>query len=523
MGRKFSRPLLAGLAISVLMGVLAACSGASGGNNTPTTKGSGDAKPASKLDTSKRVELQFYMVGDAPKDLPVIEAEVNKLALADLNTTVKFNYTTWTEYEQKYKLLLTSGQPIDLIYTATWLQYQTYAKKGAFLPLDDMLPKVTPALNKHVTPEMWNNAKIDGKIYTVPSTFKEYTPDGAPYREDLRKKYNLPKPESLETIEAYLDGIKKNEPGLTPVSDTQNAYALGLYQLLPALKNNMTGDWLKNYGLQFSYDNPRGINSYWGSPEHLEMLKLYKRWADKGFWSRNQLNATAGGHDVFASGKAAIALQGENPIRFNDSVTKIKSVHPDWEIGYFPYTDFRGFAIPNPPIGNGFAIPKSSKNSERALAFYEKLVTDKRYNLLTSYGIEGKNYKVVDGHYEMIGDSSTNGFPREGMNSWAWRNPNYMLFDKSFDQVLDMFKKMDTMYKPAYFSGFAEDYSSYQAERAALEQVSTQYLKPLEAGNVEDVEAGLKQFMEKAKAAGLEKIQKAYIEQWNKYLGEIGK
>jgi hypothetical protein len=28
------------------------------------------------------------------------------------------------------------------------------------------------------------------------------------------------------------------------------------------------------------------------------------------------------------------------------------------------------------------------------LAFYEKLVTDKRYNLLTQYGIEGKNYEV---------------------------------------------------------------------------------------------------------------------------------
>ena len=50
------------------------------------------------------------MLGDAPKDLPVIEAEINKMAEADLNATVKFNFTTWTDWDQKYKLLLSSGQ-----------------------------------------------------------------------------------------------------------------------------------------------------------------------------------------------------------------------------------------------------------------------------------------------------------------------------------------------------------------------------------------------------------------------------
>ncbi|TXK77838.1 DUF3502 domain-containing protein [Paenibacillus sp. N3.4] len=68
------------------------------------------------------------------------------------------------------------------------------------------------------------------------------------------------------------------------------------------------------------------------------------------------------------------------------------------------------------------------------------------------------------------------------------------------------------------FSGFAEDYSSYQAEKAALDQVEKQYMFPLEAGLVADVEGGLKNFMEKAKAAGLDKIQAEYKKQWLQYL-----
>lgn len=108
------------------------------------------------------------------------------------------------------------------------------------------------------------------------------------------------------------------------------------------------------------------------------------------------------------------------------------------------------------------------------------------------------------------------------MNGWAWRNPEFMLFDKSYDGVKEIFAELDKIQKPDIFTGFAEDYTSYQAEKAALEQVEKQYLYPLQAGLVEDVDAGLATFMEKAKQAGLEKIQAEYIKQWNAYVQEKG-
>lgn len=161
--------------------------GKDGNAGTPAAS-EGAAKAADTgIDTSKKVELQFYMLGDAPKDLPAIQAEVNKMAEADLNATVKFNFTSWTDWDQKYKLLLSSGQAIDLIFTADWTQYQSYAKRGAFLALDDLLPKAASELQKFVPEKMWEDVKVDGKIYTVPATFKEYVTNGFVYREDLRK------------------------------------------------------------------------------------------------------------------------------------------------------------------------------------------------------------------------------------------------------------------------------------------------------------------------------------------------
>jgi putative aldouronate transport system substrate-binding protein len=108
------------------------------------------------------------------------------------------------------------------------------------------------------------------------------------------------------------------------------------------------------------------------------------------------------------------------------------------------------------------------------------------------------------------------------MNSWAWRNPEYMLFDESFDTVKEIFAELDKIQKPDIFTGFAEDYTEYQAERAALEQVAKQYLYPLMAGMVDDVEGGLAKFMEEARKAGLEKVQEAYKRQWLAYLDEKG-
>src|SRR5690606_25163835 len=109
-------------------------------------------------------------------------------------------------------LMLSTGQPVDLLFTADWTQYSSYAKKGAFLTLDELLPKAAPKLWEFVPQDMWDAVRVDGNIYTVPATYKEYVTNGFVWREDLRAKYDLPKPVDVDTFEQYLAGIKKNAP-----------------------------------------------------------------------------------------------------------------------------------------------------------------------------------------------------------------------------------------------------------------------------------------------------------------------
>lgn len=518
------------IAAAMLLAIVSACSsGNNKGANSPSdSPASSPSKAASSapassqapegLDLSEHVELNFTMLGNAPKDLPKVQEEINKMAKDELNVTVTFNFTTWTDWDQKYKLMLSTGQPVDLLFTADWTQYQSYAKKGAFLRLDDLLPKAAPKLWEFVPQDMWDAVRIDGNIYTVPATYKEYVTNGFVWREDLRAKYNLPKPVDVETFEAYLDGIKKSEPNIQPLAVGSGVQEILEYTMLD-IKRNAVG--AMPYGMFATYDDPAGLNSYWGSPEQLEDLKTYKRWADNGYFSKNELNEKQTNQDKVINGAAA-AMFGDNPVRYNDVLNKMKALHPDWELGYHPFPLTKGYATPVHPIHNGFAVPKSSKHPERALAFYEKMVLDKRYNQLTEYGFEGEHYTVEDGYYKMIGDTNTNGFPRESMQGWAWRNPEFMLFEPSYDGIKAIFDELDKIQKPDIYTGFAEDYTEYQAERAALEQVQKQYYYPLLAGRVNDVEAGLNTFMEKAKQAGLDKVQEAYKQQWLTYLQEQG-
>lgn len=475
------------------------------------------ATPTSKADTSKSVQLQVYLVGDAPKGLDKVSDKINELSKKDINATVKFSFTTWTDYANKYNLLISSGEPIDLLYTAPWLSYGSYAQKGAFMSLNTLLPKYAPELYKFVSQNDWKLCELNGKIYTMPSTYKEYFSDELIYREDLRKKYNLPVPDTFEKCEQYMLGIKKNMPSQMITNTTGSSFLF--------LKDNEDSLETQNYGMQFNYYHPTKITQYWGSNKFLTNMKDIKRWADEGLWSKSILSDKTDSND-FNNGKIVISAAGINPSKYIGSVSKIKQTHPDWEVGFVQGAENVDYsAFTNHPLTNGFAIPVTSKNPERALMFYQKLVLDKTYNQLSEYGIQGVDYTVENGQYKQIGDS----FGYEGMNGWSWRNPQYMLktsdtdaLNTVFDSLSKVVAKHPAKYSAKITDGFSEDTTSYENELAAVNTVVTQYLNPLLHGEVDDVDQATSIFMTKVKAAGLEKVQQGWQKQWLAYCKQYG-
>ncbi len=499
-----------------------ACAVAAFAQATPSQPKAQAAKPAA--DISKKVEVTMWMTGrSTPSDAELVLAELNKLALRDLNCTVNFNLFNSPDTQQKYVLLLSSGEPIDLLYSASYINYSANVEKGAFLPLDDLVQKYAPRLWEFVGKENWDATRVNGKIYMVPTTVKAYVPSGFMYREDLRVKYKLPKPVDLATIEAYLEGIKKNEPSIQPTGEVVTSVgAIGSYftpwECLD-LKYKWI-DWRMPYGQYIDYFNPTKITSYWESQDFRDDMKMFKRWADKGFWSRSALANKETQVDAFRAGRIAATIGGNVNIESYATVEQaLMTEHPDWKVGYLPYSRPKRLANPKHPTQDGFSITITSKNPERAIMLLEKLIMDKDYFELSQYGIKGKHFNVTkDGYWEVVGDISKVGFQREGLRLWATRNENYALYPKSYDTVKALFEECKTYSYPNIYTGFTEDATPYQAERAALFNVQSQYLTPIEAGLVDDVDAAIDAFVKRAKAAGLSKIHAEFSKAWNAYL-----
>ena len=64
----------------------------------PAGEGNGEAK---ELDTSERVDLVVYQLGDAPADEAKVDEKINEILLEKLNVTVDFQFTTWVDWQQK--------------------------------------------------------------------------------------------------------------------------------------------------------------------------------------------------------------------------------------------------------------------------------------------------------------------------------------------------------------------------------------------------------------------------------------
>ncbi|MCI9257805.1 ABC transporter substrate-binding protein [Acutalibacter sp.] len=527
------------LAVALCMTLFSACGGDSSSENNSGSKAESSEAGASEsgegsseasagetgngVDLSKKSHLIMWSPGTPSRDHNRIVEKLSALTERDLNASLEWNRFQDTA---KLNLLLTSGEPIDLIYTANYQNYAVYAAKDAFRPLDEFLPEISPALDQYVTGEMWDAARVNGTIYMVPCMWPEWVPYGFLWREDLRKKYNLPEiTDDISTIEAYMEGIKQNEPDMQVTGEVVSTYgSIGshftTWEFLD--RKYKWADFRVPYGLYIDYQDPTKVIDWWETEEFASDMKMFKSWADAGYWSRSSLANTENKQDAFEAGKTACDLAFNSPSGYANLVSRVAASHPDWELGWQPHYRVKNLATPNHATQNGMSIPNSANEPERGLLLLEKLVLDEEYFRLSQYGEEGVDYNVTeDGYYEAVGDSTTAGFPREAGSLWSTRNTEFMLYPEATAQILnELNSEFETYTYPNIWTGFAEDTTPYQSEKAALANVITEYLPPIQAGLVDDVDAAIAEFLEKAKVAGLDKIREEYKRQWLAYVEE---
>lgn len=478
------------------------------------------------IDISKPVELRMFVIADAPLNQAKADEYfkvLNDYTLKTLNMTIKQVYASGNDYQNNYQLALASGEKYDLILSANWLGYSTHAGKGAFMPLDELLPVYAPYMWEQAASK-WENVKVNGRIYGVPTLRGDRVETAFFYREDLRKKYELPEIKSMDDIATYLQAIKDNEPDLLPSDDSQamvygNSFIpLTKYQII----DTMGG---RNSNFVIDPANPRKVLNTIEVPEYKEYMYKMKEFFDKGFWPKDQLSRNDWGVFSVTNGKAAASFVGQF-WNYAYLVPQTEEENPGWELNFVPYCLMNPDSVvaESDPTGSMLSVGRNAENPERALMFIDLAHQDETLWRLLNWGIEGVHYVMTDDTRDesILADPATDKF--NYFSGALFDDPKfYRPLWNQWDGQAALQEQIEAMVRPNLLNGFVLDTSLIDIEYTALNNVRIEYGYPLNVGAVEDVDAAYEDYVRRSKEAGLDLCREEVERQLNAFFDANGR
>ncbi|KHL92311.1 hypothetical protein QW71_29805 [Paenibacillus sp. IHB B 3415] len=505
-GKKIASSLIA---VLMLTGVLSACSSNNNANGNTPAGSNAPSTNTGGVDTSKEAKLVYYLWGSEGVTNKEILAEINKKLKADLNTTLEIKYIDWPDIATKYPLLFASGESFDLSHASPGapVSYYTLANEGALTDITDMLDKVAPKLKAEIPESSWQNTKVKGKIYGVPSLFSEYTPAGYAYRIDLMKKYGMTEIKSIDDMVKYMDNVVANEsypPINGKAEDAQNMYRMLV---------DTTDMWLNAPGISLNELNlvtksPEDYKTVFHpafTQEFEDWAVKMREWADKGYWGKDVLSASLGSKDNYRAANSAGYL--------THAQDWIGQYGPDLKAQPEGATNFFTFAEANHKIkrkmgvDNSTVISANSSNPERSLMVIEKFMTDESYYNLMQYGIEGKHYVIEDGvkkQPEGFNEKTDGG----GFAAWSLRNDKFVIPSDTDNPIRKtLFAEWDKVAIDDPYNGFSFDPANVTTEIASISNVNAQLGIQLMLGKTsKDPKAAVAEYRDQLTKAGIDKV-----------------
>ncbi|QNK57409.1 extracellular solute-binding protein [Paenibacillus sp. PAMC21692] len=516
------RFLSTALVLLITLVALAGCTGNSEGEGkTSEPPGqTGDNNGAGGDNKLEQVTLKIMIPGDRPPDMDLVIAEAEKRMKDTINVKLDVVFVPWSDLAQKTQVTLASGENIDLIFDAPWLHINQMIASGFYEPLDDLLAEYGKTVLEKRPQQMWDYNKYGGKIMAVPLGVSYMSGNSYMVRKDIREKLGVPPIKTYEDLIAFAYKVKEQEKGIIPMTAGSATYSFVAHHALNdyethvrpthALGNSLMLYYKYNDGKVYNLLEDREPIGTW-------LANTYK-WFTDGLIFKDILT-TKDFHQPISAGKVAIVTNGAFGI--GDSLKNtFKNNVPNGELETVTFfSPEKGANFTNFKQWNFLAVPKVSKNKERAIMFLNWANEKENYDLL-SYGIEGK-------HWEAVGEDKMKNLDTSGYSAfgyvWLW-NPvderTVIGGDPKNDEMDALLRDAD-MFTTDILAGFEFDGTSVQNEISQYNTVDGQYYTALFNGVI-DPEDTLKKFEAEAGPA-LKKIQQELQKQIDEFLAARGK
>lgn len=494
---------------------LVALSLVAAGCSKTETKPAATATPAATsgaIETPKAkeqpVEISLMFPGTPQKDVALVEAEANKYLKDKLNVTLKINAVDWGQWDNKLNLMIASGEPSDIVFTAAWQRYAINVAKGAFLDLGPLIDKNAPDLRKELDPSFFEGSKINGKNYGVPTNKELAATRGVVYRQDLVDKYQLDvsKVKTWADLEPLLKVIKEKETDITPFFYTSTSNGI-----FDAMDWDFLGDSNVPGVISKTGKSTKILNQL-ETPEYLDVMKLTRSFYKAGYINKDAATSTVTVADQAKAGKVFMWAEGLKP----GKAAELEG-YVGYKLGQIDLT------VPTITTGDAsgamLAISKSSKNPDKAMQVIGLLHSDKFLNNLVNFGIEGKHYvKKSDNIIDAAPGIDPKNNPYNPGAQWELGNQflNYLMSNEN-PKKWDLFKEFNAKGVKSPALGFSFDAEPVKSEVAAIVNINKQYEAAIRTGSV-DPEAKIAEYLAKQKAAGVDKIIAEKQKQFDAFL-----
>lgn len=481
----------------------------------PTSQAAEETSPEDeKASTEKFVTLTWYMRKpiDNIKDQAAVEEEINKTFREKINAELKFHLIDSASWEETMRLMSAAGEEHDLVFTSGWTnRLDINVQRGAFRPLNDLIDKYAPTIREKADPRAWAATTYNGKIMAIPNQSPYAQAVSFVFKKDLVEKYNFDykSVKSIKDLEPYLEIIKNNEPGIIPLLATAKTPPPGVDNFnAPALArgvvyNELTGE----------------VDYHLLVPETYELAKVIHEYYKKGYIARDAATKT----DTLAEAKSGKYAVMRDSGGYSADGSKSSALY-----GFPCVETLHGYPVitTNSMISACTAISITSKNPERAMMLLELVWSDRKLLNTMAYGIEGKNYTVVDRH----GTDNPKVQAKTGAEqTWAiwhnWLGPLWEQWDSNWNstEALEEMRRNNENAKASATLGFIFDNEPIKTE-LALVNAAYEEITPITCtGVMEDYDKFIEEAMQKLKDAGIEKIKAEVERQLNEWKKANGK
>lgn len=478
--------------------ILFTCSACSFGNvRQESNKDVSEAKQDVSSITPYTIRAIFP--GDTPNGMDAILADVEQQLKDTLNVKLEFQFYPWADYPDKVLVKMAAGDNFDLHLNAPWMNMNQLISAKSIQAWNPYLEKFGPDIIKAFPKEMMDANKFDGKIMGIPLGNVLSAGNGFMIRKDLREKYGLQKPKTLDDLGAYFKKVIEKEKGMTPITFNAATYCMGDDT---DIANFVFGQ--NNAQVKIHFDeNGKALPvvPIYEDPYFIDWAKHVYQWRQEGLIAKDiMMQKDAKG--AFISGKTACAnvdLEDEEKLQANIPGGKIETIYMLKEGQKAPST-FQ--------MWNFLCLSTKSKDPEKVTKFYNWIFEDQAHYDLLAYGIKDKNW-IDKGN-------KTFGFPQNVETKSNYNFPRYvLLWNPNFERISTKASedlKADLAWKnnPKNFVGvnligFTPDYKGIRKEIIMVSSVWPETVFAMGAGLL-NPDTDMAKIKEKLNDAGYQKI-----------------